>query len=92
MEATSKLQCNNCVLFNYTQQSSAVLYFIVSTKYGNAVKRNLFKRHVRDLFKKFFHNDNSIGLIVKPLKPNISYSELLLCFQQLKQKYQTILN
>ena len=92
MDAASKLQCNDCVLFNYSPQNHSSLYFIVSTKYGNAVKRNLFKRRVKSLFKKFFHDDNNMGLVVKPLKSNIQYSELLLCFEKLKQKYQTILN
>ena len=68
-----------------------MLYFVVSTKYGNAVKRNLFKRRVRGLFKTFFH-DNNIGLIVKPLKSNIQYSDLLFCFKKLKQQSKQILN
>ena len=91
MDATSSLQCNNCVVFNYSKQGHPALYFIVKTKYGSAIKRNLFKRRVRWLFKAFFYNSD-IGLVVKPLKSNISYSELLLCFEQLKQKYQKILN
>jgi len=92
MDASSKLQCNDCILFNYSQQNHSSLYFIVSTKYGNAVKRNLFKRRSRNLFKKIFHDYKNIGLIIKPLKSNIQYSELLLCFEKLKQKYQTIVN
>ncbi len=91
MDATTKLQCENCVVFNYSKQGHPALYFIVNTKYGNAIKRNLFKRRVRGLFKTFFDNSD-IGLIVKPLKSNIQYSDLLISFKKLKQKYQTILN
>ena len=91
MGATSKLRCNNCVVFNYSKLGHPALYFIVNTKYGNAIKRNLFKRRVRELFKKNF-DDSDIGLIVRPIKSNIQYSELLISFKKLKQKYQTILN
>ena len=91
MDSAYKLQCNNCVVFNYSKQGHPALYFIVNTKYGSAIKRNLFKRRVRALFKTFFYNSN-IGLIIKPLKSNIQYSELLISFKKLNQKYQTILN
>ncbi len=60
---------------------------MVSKKYGIAVKRNLFKRQARSLYRELVNkNERSFGLIVKPLKTNISYEVLCLSFDTLNKE------
>jgi len=61
-----------------------LLGLIVSKKYGNAIKRNLFKRRCRELFKKnFINKENNWAIIVCPNKNNINYNELQYAFNML---------
>ena len=70
--------------FKYCKWERPVLGLSVSTSYGNAVKRNRFKRRCRELFKKYFINRNlSIALIVRPSMQNIKYTELNFAFNKL---------
>ncbi len=61
---------------------------MVNRQYGNAPSRNTFKRRVRFLFYdlKKKHTNLSIGLMVKPLKKNISYIDLQDSFMELNKK------
>jgi ribonuclease P protein component len=81
----------NYITFKYNQSQKGPLYFIVSKKYGNAVQRNLFRRRVRSLYRSLVaQKKDSFGLIVKPLKTNISYKALGLSFDALdKELIQT---
>lgn len=61
---------------------------MVNKKYGTAPNRNLFKRRVRVLFSELTdqYSDLNIGLMVKPLKQNISFQDLTSCFGALNEK------
>ena len=61
---------------------------MVNKKYGNAPNRNLFKRRARVLFSELIeqYSDLNIGLMIKPLKQNISFYDLKGCFKLLDDK------
>ena len=61
---------------------------MVNKKYGNAPNRNLFKRRARVLFSDLIeqYSDLNIGLMIKPLKQNISFQDLTDCFDLLNKK------
>ena len=61
---------------------------MVNKKYGNAPNRNLFKRRARVLFSDLIeqYSDLNIGLMIKPLKQNISFYDLKDCFKLLDDK------
>ena len=77
------------LLFKYKKGSSTPkLGLIVSKKYGNAVKRNLLKRHCRSAFKNIVFSNNSFvfSIIVRPLSKNICYKSILNSFFALNEK------
>ena len=51
---------------------------MVNKKYGNAPNRNLFKRRARVLFSELIeqYSNLNIGLMIKPLKQNISFQDI----------------
>ena len=61
---------------------------MVNKKYGNAPNRNLFKRRARVLFSELTeqYSDLNLGLMIKPLKQNISFQDLQDCFKLLNEK------
>ena len=61
---------------------------MVNKKYGNAPSRNLFKRRSRALFSELVEqcSDLNIGLMIKPLKQNVSFRDLKDCFGLLNKK------
>ena len=70
--------------FKYCDWGVPVLGLIVSKKYGNAVKRNLFKRRCRELFKKKIINHKiCLAIIIRPNKNNMNYNELADAFNAL---------
>jgi len=77
----------------YGFSNDEYLYLMVNKKYGNAPSRNLFKRRSRALFSELTEQYSSlnIGLMIKPLKQNISFQDLADCFQllnkQIKEKH-----
>jgi len=76
MQNTKSLKIRD-LSFKYCNWKTPVLGLIVSKKYGNAVKRNLFKRRCRELFKKKFINHKiCLAIIIRPNKNNINYNEL----------------
>jgi len=75
------------VLFKYTIKKGCGIGFAVSTKYGSAVQRNLFKRRCRFLYRKIFVNQKRVAsIIVKPKTKNISFSSLNESFKILYDK------
>ncbi len=71
----------------YNLANDNYLYLMVNKQYGNAPSRNTFKRRVKYLFDSLRkqHVDLTVGLMVRPLKQNISYKELSECFQNFNQ-------
>ena len=63
------------------------LGFIVSTKYGSAVERSLFKRRCRSIFRTLFVNRGArVSMIVRPNSKNISYNSILNSFSSVYEK------
>ena len=57
---------------------------MVAKKYGSAPLRNTFKRRAKFLFDSLVrqYSHLSIGLMITPLKKDVSYQELQQCFNQ----------
>ncbi len=72
-------------MYNLTNDN--YLYLMVNKQYGSAPSRNTFKRRAKSLFDHLRkqHADLTFGLMVKPLKQNISYKELSNCFKNFNQ-------
>ena len=56
---------------------------MVGKKYGSAVKRNQLKRWIRALYKETTRACPGLGLMVRPLKPQLTFNEVRVCFEQL---------
>ena len=73
--------------FKYHSTQHNAIGFIVSKRYGNAVKRNLFKRRCRNVFTSLWgYSDLQVSVIVYPVKQNISFSEIDRSFRTLYEK------
>ena len=73
--------------FIYSKGSPTSLGFAVSTKYGAAHQRNLFKRRCRSVFRILFINRcTQVSLIVQPKTKNISYPSVLTSFSAFYDK------
>ena len=74
------------MFFKYIKDKHPRMGFIVSKKYGNAVKRNKFKRRCRELFNNNMSQNNQYTIIVRPVKKNLNYQEIREAFSGLFQK------
>jgi len=75
------------LLFIYSKDSPPFLGFAVSTKYGAAHQRNLFKRRCRSVFRMLFINRHAqVSLIVRPKIKNVSYQSILTSFSNFYDK------
>jgi len=94
IKSSKSFQSNRCVRFTYGLFNDEYLYLMVNRKYGSAPSRNTFKRRVRFLFQnlKKKHANLSIGLMVKPLKKNVTYSDLKISFIELNKKIKLDIN
>ena len=59
------------------------LYLMVGKKYGNAIKRNRLKRWIRILSHSSLKKNPGLGLMVRPLGPELTFADVRLCFQKL---------
>ena len=75
------------LLFNYVDNKTPKIGFIVSRKYGNAIHRNLFKRRCRYAFYQLIKRGFSYSIIVKPKTKNISWKIINESFNSLYEKY-----
>ena len=73
----------NGVSFYYTKISQNKIGFIVSKKFGNAFKRNQFKRRCRSLYSEQISNNNYIALVIKPNNNNYNFNHLKKAFNGL---------
>ena len=87
MEASKFLHFGD-LSFKYTKSSKPKMGLIVSTRYGNAIERNLFKRRCRSAFKSTMV-DNSVNyaVIVRPKKPKISFGTIQKSFNSVYDKF-----
>ena len=75
------------LLFIYSKGSPPSIGFAVSTKYGAAHHRNLFKRRCRSVFRILFINRcTQILLVVRPKTRNVSYQSVLASFSAFYDK------
>ena len=88
MHSSKRFACNHHIMFTYNLSNDEYLYLMVNRNYGNAPNRNIFKRRARSLFDKLTKKnpDKSIGLMIKPLQSNVSYSTLKYSFNLLENK------
>ena len=71
------------LLFKYTYNETPKLGFIVSRKYGNSVKRNLFKRRCRYAFYKLIKEGFTYSIIIKPEAQDIKWKTINKSFESL---------
>ena len=74
------------LLFKYAKDDNPKLGFIVSTKYGNAVERNLFKRRCRHAFYQLIKQNFTYSLIITPNNTNITWDTINEAFDILYNK------
>jgi len=75
------------LLFIYSKGSPPSIGFAVSTKYGAAHQRNLFKRRCRSVFRMLFINRCAqVLLVVQPKTRNVSYRSVLTSFSSFYDK------
>ena len=89
LEGSQSFSCNSCLFFRYkVALHEGSLYFMINKNYGTSPERNLLKRRVRCLYKKLCPKEDNqkVALMVKPLKQQIKYGELLACFDLLNKK------
>lgn len=62
----------------------------IGKRYGNAVERNLIKRHIRMIFQTIYKNLPKIDyvVVVKPQAKNLNYQERMSNLQNLITKIQ----
>lgn len=70
--------------FQYSNSTQdRYLYLMVSKKYGAAVQRNQLKRWLRELYHQTTQEHPGLGLMVRPIKSELTFAEVVLCFKQL---------
>tara|TARA_B100000029_G_scaffold65793_1_gene58714 strand:+ start:2407 stop:2715 length:309 start_codon:yes stop_codon:yes gene_type:complete len=78
----------NGLLFFFKLHPQPKISFIVSKRYGDATKRNLFKRRCKFLFSEFLGSGfPSIILIVRPLINNINFKQIRFSFTKLNDQF-----
>jgi len=87
---------DNAKIFNYQgllilkyslSLKEAFLGFAIGKNFGSAVCRNRFKRICRACFKESF-DESIVGVIVRPLKPNLDTDLIEKAFMELKKTSQ----
>ena len=72
------------MVFKYSNtRQDQYLYLMVSKKYGGAVQRNQLKRWIRVLYKETIRVCPGLGLMVRPIKSQLTFNEVRACFEQL---------
>ena len=86
LKSSKKIVSHNVLLFQYSNETSPFVGFMLSRKYGNAVKRNRFKNRCRFLYKNMLRRSSPVSLIIKPLKNNLDFSSLKVAFDDLEMR------
>ncbi len=74
------------IMYYYVKDESPKIGFIVSRKYGNSVKRNLFKRRCRNIFFELIKNNFNYSIIVQPKTKNINWKIIKQSFEIIYEK------
>ena len=86
MKTAKSFSCRN-LSFKYVKEGDPGLGFVVSTKYGTAVQRNLFKRRCRSVFRLLFITTGvQASIIVRPKSNNVSYKSIVSSFSSVYEK------
>tara|TARA_Y100001970_G_scaffold268391_1_gene359609 strand:- start:310 stop:615 length:306 start_codon:yes stop_codon:yes gene_type:complete len=80
---SKKMNTGDILFMHSNTLKNAGVGFLVSKKYGNAVKRNLFKRRCRSLYIQCDFKNKKTSLIIRPLIQNINYTKLNNHFKEL---------
>ena len=84
VRSTNSFAYKNLMAFKYSNTTTdRYLYLMVGTKYGNAVKRNVLKRWIRIAYHRSLLECPNLGLMVRPIKTELVFKEVQLCFQKL---------
>ena len=83
----STIQSINNLQFYYSESLNPKIGFIVSRKYGNAVKRNLFKRRCRHAFYKLKNNGLTYSIIIQPMTSRIKWTTINEAFNELYNQF-----
>ena len=84
VRSTSSFAYKNLMAFKYSNTTTdRYLYLMVGTKYGNAVKRNMLKRWIRIAYHQSLRECPNLGLMVRPIKTELAFEDVQLCFQKL---------
>ena len=86
LKTSKKINSNNALLFKYSRGSGPFLGFMLSKKFGNAVKRNKFKNQCRFLYRQLLREGASLSLIVRPLENNLNFKSIEEAFKDFKKQ------
>jgi len=86
LKTSKKINSNNALLFKYSQGSGPFIGFMLSKKFGSAVKRNRFKNQCRFLYRQLLRKNQSLGLIVRPLEKNLNFKAIKGAFKDFKKQ------
>ena len=89
LKSSKKIASHNILLFQYSNKLSPFVGFMLSRKYGNAVKRNRFKNQCRFLYKNLLRRGSPVSLIIKPLKDNLTFSNLKVAFDDFETQVKS---
>ena len=93
LRSTNSFAYKKLMAFKYAHTTQdQYLYLMVGKKYGNAVQRNQLKRWIRAIYYKMLQKYPELGLMVRPIKPRLNFTEVQLCFQQLETTIQDTKN
>ena len=81
------LRCDKLLVFRYNDSKESFLHFFVGRKYGNAIKRNLFKRRSRFLYSNLSKKIDvlSLGVSIYPLKKKYFFSRIKILFWSIRK-------
>ena len=89
VRSTGSFSYKNLMAFKYSNTTKdQYLYLMVSKKYGNSIQRNQLKRWIRVAYHQVLPKYPNLGLMVRPIKSQLMFDDVRLCFQKLVFKIQ----
>ena len=91
VRSTNSFSYKNLMAFKYSNTTQdQYLYLMVGKKYGSAVQRNQLKRWIRIAYYKTLQKNPGLGLMVRPIKSQLDFEEVRLCFKNLTTQIQRV--